>query len=44
MDFKVDFKVDYRDYRGDIRAYFSESKVFRWTQEDIVEKSRVALG
>ena len=24
------------DIRGDIREYFRESKVFRWTQEDIL--------
>ena len=43
MDFKVDFKVDFKwNYRGDhrggggIREYFRESKVFRWTQEELV--------
>ena len=30
MDFKVDIKYD---YRGDIRKYYRESKVFRWTLE-----------
>ena len=35
--FKVDFKVDIKkDYRGDIREYFMESKVIRWTQEGLV--------
>ena len=30
----MDIKYDYRgDYRGGIREYFRESKVFRWTQE-----------
>ena len=24
------------DYRGGIREYFRESKVFRWNQEEIV--------
>ena len=33
MDFKVDIK---KDYRGSIRDYFRESKVFRWTQEELV--------
>ena len=38
MDFKVDIKYDYRgDYRGGIREYFRESKVIRWTQEELVE-------
>ena len=23
------------DYRGDIRKYFRETEVFRWTQEDL---------
>ena len=37
MDFKVDFMVDIKYIRrGDIRKYFRESKVFRWTQEDLV--------
>ena len=35
--FKVDIKYDYRgDYRGGIREYFRESKVIRWTQEELV--------
>ena len=33
MDFKVDIKYD---YRGDIRKYYRESKVFKWTLEDLV--------
>ena len=32
-DFKVDIKYD---YRGGIREYFRESKVIRWTQEELV--------
>ena len=37
MDFKVDIKYDYRgDYMRGIREYFKESKVFRWTQEELV--------
>jgi len=36
----VDFKYDYRayrgEYRGGIREYFRESKVIRWTQEELV--------
>ena len=30
---EVDIKWD---YRGNIREYFRESKVFRWTQEEVV--------
>ncbi len=33
MDFKVDIK---KDNIGDIRKYFRQSKVFRWTQEELV--------
>ena len=33
MNFKEDIKTD---YRRDIRKYFREPKVFRWTQEDLV--------
>ena len=33
----MDKKNDYReDYRGVIREYFRESKVIRWTQEELV--------
>ena len=32
-DFKVDIK---RDYRGYLREYFMELKVFRWTQEEVI--------
>ena len=31
-----DYNVDIRyDYRGDIRKYFREPRVLRWTQEDL---------
>ena len=33
VDFKVYFKIDFKvDHRGDIRKYFRQSTVFRWTQ------------
>ena len=38
MDFKGDIK---QDHRGDIRKYFRESKVSRWTQEDLVVSAEV---
>ena len=31
------WKADIKgDYRGDIREYFKESKVVRWSQEELV--------
>ena len=49
MDFKVDIEYDYRgDYRQGIREYFREyfreSKVIRWTQEELVESGMVKGG
>ena len=33
----MDIKYDYRgDYREGIMEYFRESKVIRWTQEELV--------
>ena len=31
-----DFKYIKRDYRGYLREYFMELKVFRWTQEEVI--------
>ena len=37
MDFKVAIKWDYKgDLREYFREYFTELKVFRWTQEGVI--------